>query len=251
MSFLIFDLILLLVLALAVFRGYRKGFVLTLCGFLAVFVAFLGATLLSDALAEPMSHLVRPAIETSIHSALEDSLAEQGIVLPEPDAGSQGDPVSDPDGEPEAGLDSLMENFSLEQILALMGDSTLVQYFSDAIHSAVDQGVLAVTTNIVESIAGYIALKIAHAVLFVICFVLVLAGWSLLSRALDLAFKLPVLSTLNHWAGAGMGFIKGAALMFIACWLLRDLFPPKALESTLLLRFFCTTNPFALIAGFF
>lgn len=246
MSFLIFDLILLAVLALAVFRGYRKGFVLTLCGFLAVFVAFLGATILSDALAEPMSHLVRPAVETSIRTALEDSLEEQGIVLPEPDASSQ-----DPGAEPGEDTDVLGETFSLEQILELIGDSALVQYFSDAIQSAVNQGVLSVTTNIVEAIAGYIALKIAHALLFLICFVLVLAGWYLLSHALDLAFRLPVLSTLNHWAGAGMGLVKGAALMFIACWLLRDLFPPKALESTLLLRFFCTTNPFALIAGFF
>ena len=39
MSYLFFDLILAVVLAVTVFQGYRKGFVLTLCGFLAVFVA--------------------------------------------------------------------------------------------------------------------------------------------------------------------------------------------------------------------
>ena len=43
MSWLIFDAILGIVLVLAVVQGYRKGFVLTLCGFLAVFVAFFGA----------------------------------------------------------------------------------------------------------------------------------------------------------------------------------------------------------------
>ena len=112
------------------------------------------------------------------------------------------------------------------------------------------QGVLAVTTNVVESIAGYIALQIAWGVLFVICFVLVLVAWHFLSHALNLAFKLPVLSTLNHWAGAGMGLIKGAALLFIACWLLRSMIPQEAVDGTMLLHFFCTTNPFALMASF-
>lgn len=237
MSFLFFDLIVAVVLALTLFQGYRKGFVLTLCGFLAVFVAFIGASILSDALAEPVSQMVRPAIVTNINSALEDSLAEQGVTLPEGSTSQEA-----------PGLDGL--DFSLEQILELVGDSALVQYFSDAIHSAVSEGVLAMTSNVVESISGYIALQIARGVLFVVCFILVLVAWHFLSHALNLAFKLPVLSTLNHWAGAGMGLIKGAALLFIACWLLRSFIPQQAVDSTVLLHFFCTTNPFALMAGF-
>ena len=90
----------------------------------------------------------------------------------------------------------------------------------------------------------------AQGVLFIICFVLVLVAWHFLSQALNLAFKLPVLSTLNHWAGAGMGLIKGAALLFIACWLLRSMIPQEAVDGTMLLHFFCTTNPFALMASF-
>ena len=53
MSWLIFDAVLGIVLVLAAVQGYRKGFVLTLCGFLAVFVAFFGASVLSNALAGP------------------------------------------------------------------------------------------------------------------------------------------------------------------------------------------------------
>lgn len=241
MSFLIFDLILAAVLIVTVLQGYRKGFVLTLCGFLAVFVAFIGASILSDALAEPVSQVVRPAIEMNIHSALQDSLDQQGIALPEGSISSQGD----------TSLDILGQTLSLDQILEMLGDSSLVQHFSDAIHSAVTQGVLAVTSDVVASIAGYIAFQIAHSVLFVICFALVLAAWHFLSRTLNLAFKLPVLSTLNHWAGAGMGLVKGAALLFIACWLLRSLIPQEAVDGTVLLHFFCTTNPFALMASLF
>ena len=70
MGFFIFDLIVLIVLILAVVQGYRKGFVLTLCGFLAVFVAFIGASILSDALAGPVSQAITPAIESGIQDTV-------------------------------------------------------------------------------------------------------------------------------------------------------------------------------------
>ena len=64
----------------------------------------------------------------------------------------------------------------------------------------------------------------------------------------DLAFRLPVLSALNHWSGAALGLLKGGALIFIACWLLRDsLIPPEAIQNTYLLKFFCTFDPLSLL----
>lgn len=44
MSFVIFDVVILILLLLTAWKGYRRGFVLTLCSLLAVFVAFIGAT---------------------------------------------------------------------------------------------------------------------------------------------------------------------------------------------------------------
>ena len=94
-------------------------------------------------------------------------------------------------------------------------------------------------------------LGLTRAVLFLVCFIAVLAAWTLLSRALDLAFRLPVLSTLNQWSGAAVGLVKGGVLLFIACWLFRGLIPQEAVDQSILLRFFCTTNPFLLIASIF
>ena len=48
MNYLIFDVIIALILLFALWRGYSRGFILTLCGFLAIFVAFIGATVISD-----------------------------------------------------------------------------------------------------------------------------------------------------------------------------------------------------------
>ena len=239
MSYLIFDLVIAILLVLAVFQGYRRGFVLTLCGFLAVFVAFFGATLLSNALAEPVSHAITPVIENQISNSIHETLEEQGYQFEEPQPGQEEETPA-----PE-------DQFSLDQILNMMKDSALIQSFSDAIRGAVNEGVVEVTTSAAQTIASYIAQELARMVLFLISFVLVLVAWTLLSRALDLAFRLPVLSTLNHWSGAAVGLLKGGVLLFIACWLLRELFPAEVVEQSYLLKFFCTTNPLALALSVF
>lgn len=239
MSYLIFDLVIAILLVLAVFHGYRRGFVLTLCGFLAVFVAFFGATILSNALAEPVSHAITPVIENQISNSIHETLEEQGYQFEEPQPGQEEETPA-----PE-------DQFSLDQILNMMKDSALIQSFSDAIRGAVNEGVVEVTTSAAQTIASYIALELARMVLFLISFVLVLVAWTLLSRALDLAFRLPVLSTLNHWSGAAVGLLKGGVLLFIACWLLRELFPAEVVEQSYLLKFFCTTNPLALALSVF
>lgn len=240
MGFFIFDLLVLLVLILTAVQGYRRGFVLTLCGFLAVFVAFIGAGVLSDALAGPVSQAIRPAIEESVSQSLQQSLEDQGFSLPE---------ASAPQGE--TGASEPGADFSLDEVLGLLQSSELVQRFSQAIHQAVSDGVLKVTSTAAAAVADYIAQEIARMVLFLLCFALILVGWFLLSHALDLAFKLPVLSTLNQWSGAAIGLVKGCAILFIVCWLFRGLFPQEAVDQSILLRFFCTTNPFLLIASIF
>ena len=95
------------------------------------------------------------------------------------------------------------------------------------------------------------ARQIAKTVLYAVAFVLILVLWTILSRVLDLAFRLPVLSTLNHWSGAAVGLGKGCVLLFIACWLFRGLFPTEAVEQSVLLRFFCGAGPLALPGAFF
>ena len=69
-----------------------------------------------------------------------------------------------------------------------------------------------VAANAVRALAEYVAVQLTRTVLFLLCFVLILAGWFVLSHALDLAFKLPVLSTLNQWSGGAVGLVKGGVL---------------------------------------
>ena len=237
MGYLIFDLIVLLVLVLTVIQGYRKGFVLTLCGFLAIFVAFIGASILSDALAGPVSRAITPVVE----SGIQDAVGSYYQYAP-PAADGAASSV------PEEGL---LDDLPLENVLEALQDSTLYRSLTQNFQQAVEDGVETIASNAIRALAEYVAIQVTKMVLFLLCFVLILAGWFVLSHALDLAFKLPVLSTLNQWSGAAIGLVKGGVLLFIACWLFQGLIPQEAIDQSVLLRFFCTTNPFSLLSSIF
>ena len=237
MGFFIFDLIVLIVLILAVVQGYRNGFVLTLGGVLAVFVAFIGASILSDALAGPVSQAITPAIE----SGIQDTVGSYYQYTP---------PVEN-SGDGSTPGDAFFDELPLEDVLAALQDSSLYRSLTQNFQQAVEDGVETVAANAVRALAEYVAVQLTRTVLFLLCFVLILAGGFVLSHALDLAFKLPVLSTLNQWSGAAVGLVKGGVLLFIACWLFQGLIPQEAVDQSILLRFFCTTNPFLFIASIF
>lgn len=231
MSYLFFDLILAALLLVFLWRGYARGLVLTLCGLLAVFVALIGATLVSDALAQPVADAIQPVVERGLRDSVESYYQ---YAPPVAESGS-------------AGEDGFWEGLPLEEVLEALRDSPLYRGFVEAFQSTVGQEVAEATSHAVRAVADYIAVQIARMVLFLLAFVAILVVWFLLSHALDLVARLPVLNGLNRWGGAAAGLIKGALVIYIAVWLLRDaLIPPEAVEQTYLLRFFCTTSPLSL-----
>ena len=217
MNPILIDLLAAAILLLCLIQGYRKGFVLTLCGFLALFVALIGAYFAADALAEPVSRLILPLIRNRLTAAVsaQTSAAADTVTLP-------------------ALLDALRS-------------SEFYRQFVSAVENAVNQGVIAAAGGLIGSAAAFIAARIAWLALYVLAFAGILILWSILSHALDLAFRLPVLSGLNHWSGALLGLIKGVVAVYAAAWLLKDsLLPPDTAAQTHLVRFFYAYIPMLL-----
>ena len=230
MSGIVLDLILAALLLFFLWRGYSKGFVLTLCGLLAVFVALIGGSILADALARPVARAVVPALE----GHLQDSIGSYFQYAP---------PAAD-----SSVPDTFFSDLTLPQALEALQGTALFGGLAEAFAQAVDRGAESVAAGVIQALAEYAAVQLTRAVLFLVCFIAVLAAWTLLSRALDLAFRLPVLSTLNHWSGAALGLLRGTVLIFIACQLLKGSFLPQNLiQESLLLRFFCTANFLSLL----
>ena len=225
MNHLVYDAIIAALLVFFVLQGKRKGFVLTLCGLLAVFVAFLGAAFLSDLLCEPVGRLLQPILEENLDQTIHNMVGQSV---------QQSSLFSDPG--------------QLPLMLAALEDSQLYHLFTQALQSALDKGLLEITTTATAAIAAYLAREVARIVLFIISFVVVLLAWTLLSRVLDLAFRLPVLNSVNAALGAVLGLIKGGLFVFAGVWLFKDHLSPQLVEQTFLLKFFYSTTPLAIIA---
>lgn len=226
MNYIIYDLIIAAVLLFFVWLGYKKGLVLTLCSLLAVFVALIGASILSNALAEPAAKAVEPIVAARIQESLSEAIKSTEFVAA------------------DGGVAQSPEEIALAGVIGHLKETELFQGFVDTFQKAVDAGVAEVTANAAQSLAHFVAVQIARTVIFAVAFFAILIAWWFLSHTLDLVAKLPVLSTVNAWGGGAVGLVKGALVVYIAVWLFRDSYiPPEAVEGSYLLKFFSTVSP--------
>ena len=70
-----------------------------------------------------------------------------------------------------------------------------------------------------QALASYLAGLISKAGLFAVSFLVILLVWFLVSHILDLAFHLPILSTVNLAGGLILGLLKAALLILVLVWL--------------------------------
>ena len=211
-----FDLIILAIVIIATLRGSIRGFVLTLCGFLTIFVAFIGAGILSSVLAEPAAALLTPIVEQAVLSLLDNAVPSDlpSVEIP------------------------------LSAVLETLHSSPWFSGMAEAFQSALESGAVELVGGAALSLAHYAALQLARIILFVLAFVAILVVWWVMSHALDLAFHLPVLNALNRLGGLVLGLGQGVALCFILCWLFRDSYiTADMIDGSYLLPWFCGENP--------
>ena len=209
----IFDLLIVLIVLISTLLGRRKGFILTLCGFLALFVALIGAAILTNLLAKPVSLLALPFVENALDQVIQP--AAEGAVYA-----------------------------TIDQVIALMEQSDLLRPLAAGVSQAVEQGVLDMTLDAVHAVAVFLAEQLTRLVMFPLFFLLIMLIWTVLSHLLDLAFHLPGLNFLNRTAGLLLGFARGVLLAYGLCWLLKDNYLPQSvIDGGLLLPWFCGSNP--------
>lgn len=237
---LILDLAVLVVLALFAWRGAAKGFVLTLCGLLAVVVGFAGAFWISDRFSEPVGAFIQPYVQTQLENLLDDSLSQTTDPDSAPSSFSPGIPIPSANPEADPGTDTPVTepSVSLDEMLNALRESELFSGLLGSVSDAIRDGTLTVITSAAAAVAGFISCQLARVGLFLLSFVLILIVWWLLSHALDLAFRLPVLRTLNKTGGLILGLAKGLLLLLIACWALTtfNIVNADAVQQTYLFR---------------
>jgi len=243
MTSVLLDLVILAVLALAVWRGMRRGLVRTIAGALAIFVAFVGASITVDFLNEPVSRIIQPVIKQGVTEAFQQ---QTGVGVQIED--HSGPVLSLPPQEDEEEEEPEIQ-VPLDVILEYFEENRYLRPFSHSVKAALDQGLINLAASALEAVSTYAAIRIARVLIFIVAFVVLMAVWFFFSRALDLAFRLPVLSSLNSWGGGAAGFLRGALLLWIAAWLLREsVIPQPVIDGSIFLKFFCQNSPLSVLA---
>ena len=228
MAYLIADGLILAVLLLFALVGAHRGFILSLCGLLAVLVAFVGASFAARTLSPMVADALEPkfasAIEEQLNASIQQQVAEEGSAALSPD---------------DVPLDGVLN------ALREMG-------FYETLINTVDKAMTSVAASAAAAVAAAIAQSAAYLILFLLGFALILIAWKLISHALDLVARLPGLHFLNKTCGALFGLVQACVLLFVAAWLLQffgHVLPESLVNQTHLLKFFMTTNPLSLLSG--
>lgn len=214
----LFDVLIVAILLFFTLRGAKKGFVLTLCSLVAVLVAIIGANIVADAAAPMVANAIEPVIQQSIEETLEQQVANQMV-------GAQ------------------------EALMALREKGGIYLWAADGLGNFLDSPLNNTVSHVAAVAAAAVATQLARGIIFIVAFFIILIAWGILSHALDLVTKLPVLDTLNSGLGGGIGLVKGVVIAYVAVWCLYSLsgyVSPETMEQTYLFRFLALHSPLEL-----
>lgn len=214
--YLIYDAVVLAILVFALWRGWHKGLLLSLCGLAVVVASFLCAGFLADTLDDPLADALAPKFAQRI----EEQFSQQ-----------------DADTPPQSLADTLREMGGLYAVAA----DTL-----EDVGDAVGDDVHAAATHAAQAVAS----SIVYVVVFALSFLILVILLTLLLRGLDLVAKLPGLNFCNQLGGGVIGLVKGVIILYVVIACLRlfsGLITPEVEENTTVLKFFLCFDPFAFL----
>ena len=210
------------ILLISLACGYHRGLILTLAGLIGTFVALFGAIYLSNRLMAPVSELLAPALEGTMH-------VHMTTLVPE---------LSN-----EAAAD-------MEAILQALANSPVLGGLVTSLREAMDDTVTQTVDALAAALARQLASGIARVLLFAAAFAVVSVLFHLLARSLDLAFRLPLLNAVNRIGGGLFGLLRGGLLVFVLAWLLEGHFvAAEVVEQTKLFSVFCHADLLAILFG--
>ena len=224
----IIDIILLAIIALCTWSGYRKGLVGGIAGILAIVIALFGGSLLSSAYA----HEVVPALEPFVDGYM-DSQKNRDAVLEELGYGG-----SDLSLEDVLAQDSsLRYDYAYECLTNAGFYSMRAETLADEAVALADEN----NMNMTEAVVSVLCDTVTYVVGIVIAFLLILIFFVAVANIGNLSFRLPNMENLDELGGAVLGFIKGFMYCVLLCWLLSFcglIIGKETLSGTTLARFF-------------
>lgn len=233
MQYFIYDIAILLIIGIAVFKGIKMGFIKTFVQLVGWAVALYIATMLSGQIAQ---YIYNSYISDALLAAMKDAFAlDAGVTL-----GAQ-------TSAPEF-LESIK---GLPDFIQLIVAQNMDQ-ISQAITQSIAQTGSAALEVILESIIAPLIVSLIKGIAFIGVFAVCNIVISLLMKLLGAIDYVPVVSQINSGLGAFAGLILGLAKVFVLAAVIEVLMvitngsvpflSRSFINSTILLKFFIKNN---------
>ena len=223
------DAVFALVLILSVVFGAKRGLFRSFMALAAIVLALIGASLLTDALTEPVTDMLMPRLEKSVEEWFDtESQTPQGDVPQiEGETPAESDASGEtPNGDAAQDAENVWQDDSPLAVTGLL--KKLLRFdFDGAVRQSLRNAARDAALAAVRTLLG----SVVRTLVFVLCFL--------------------VLNALNTIGGGALGLIEGALLLFLVC----DVAPKLGVkafadyEGTYLLSFFMSHTPRGLVAA--
>ncbi|MBO5274659.1 MAG: CvpA family protein [Clostridia bacterium] len=232
----LFDLILIVVAAICIISGVRRGFIRSVINIVTLAAAVICAYMFMPAVS---AYLHEEFIEESVSAPVEEELAGM--------AGGDESGLAQLFADSPAALSELVGRYNTEL-------ADVVAYYEEA----VAEGAQEMLENLSRYISEAAAKTVSDLTAFLLIFAAVVILLKLVGWLLDLIFKLPVLSTLNRVLGIVFGIICAYLYMSVLAVVivkgipaLSSIFPEQfataSVENTMVLKWIYEYNIFTLL----
>ena len=231
----IIDIVLIGIVVICTYNGFRKGLILGIAGLLAIAISMYGANLIAETYSPEFTSMLRPLVSGLVNKSVDDAeerTEEQNYIY----------------SGPEEGENDQVYTLSYESLRNLGILKTAAENISDELSEKVAEAGHQLKEALIEKLCSTIAYVLA----LVVFFILILIVFTVLANIVNLAFKLPGLELINELLGAALGFVKGMIFVFALAWVIRFLgvvLPEEMIDKTLVLGWLIKANPITALFG--
>lgn len=180
------DIIVILIIGLSVFIGWKRGLTMTLFSILSLVAAFAISAMLSPIISSGLEKTSLPsAMQPGLSSFVEDNL-----------------------------LKEFEENATIAMETATE-KLPLPSFITDDLMEKTIEGSEKPIKEISDKVAFEISIIICHIISFVIVFIITLILLQILKFVLKLATKLPIISSIDKTGGLIAGFVMGVIIVYL------------------------------------
>ena len=234
----IIDFIIVLVIVLCAYRGYRAGVVRGAAGFVALILSLTIASAVSSSFADDFTGVVSPFVGGLVDSQI------QKVLAPESATGEVGtSKITIPPEEAATYSTATTEGMSM-LILRQLG---FFKPVAERITNTVKEETRELSFALGDVITARLSFLLVRIALFAVAFILLAIAFAIIGNLVDFVFKLPGLKTLDQISGTVMGLLRGLLVLFFVATILRyfGIVATGTIEKTAILEYMVVHNPVA------